>query len=333
MLDLVKDKEIIKRVLLENEYGNFPAPPTRVWAEELPASDADKVFCAGKAPIERYLLKADVYGKTVVFPIAVCVPKKAKKPVKTVLSLNFERQIPNKYLPAEEIIDRGWAFVSVCYEDVTADSVDMDENAAVLSSRFYTGKLVMWAWAAMRVMDYLQTRKDIDGGRVAILGHSRLGKVALLAGAFDERFAFVHSNDSGVGGAALYSSIEPPCEDIQRLATVRPYWFSKKYPTFIGKEKSLPFEQDYLLALIAPRILSVGSAADDFNASPQGEFACAKRASAAWKALGVAGLIAPDAATVGERYTDGRVGYYIREGCHYFSRTDWNNALSFFESK
>jgi hypothetical protein len=327
------DREEIKRVLLDNEYGNFPAPPTRVWAEELPASDADKVFCAGKAPIERYLLKADVYGKTVAFPIVVCVPKNTEKPVRTAVCLGFERQIPNKYFPAEEIIDRGWAFAYVCYEDVSVDSAETDGNAKILSSRFYTGKLTMWAWAAMRVMDYLQTRKDIDGGRVAILGHSRLGKVALLAGAFDERFAFVHSNDSGVGGAALYSSIEPPCEDIQRLATVRPYWFSKKYPTFIGKEKSLPFEQDYLLALIAPRILSVGSATDDLNASPQGEFACAKRASAAWKALGVAGLIAPDAATVGERYTDGRVGYYIREGCHYFSRTDWNNALSFFESK
>lgn len=327
------DREKLKGILQENEYGNFPAPATRVWAEELPASDADKMFCAGKAPLQKYLLKADVYGQTVVFPVALCIPKKVEKPVRTAVCLGFERQIPNKYFPAEEIIDRAWAFAYVCYEDVTVDSAEKDENAKILSSRFYTGKLAMWAWAAMRVMDYLQTRTDIDGENVAILGHSRLGKVALLTAAFDERFAYVHSNESGIGGAALYSSVGSHCENIEVLATVRPYWFSKKYPSFIGKEQSLPFDQDDLLGLIAPRVLSVGSAAGDPNASPQGEFACAKRASAAWKAQGLAGLLAPERAQVGERYHDGRVGYYLRDGCHYFSRMDWNNALSFFESK
>jgi len=333
MLDFIKDREKMKQVLLDNEYGQFPASPTRVYAQELPVSDEDKVFCAGKAPIQRYLLKAEVYGQTVEFPIALCVPKTEKAPVKTVLYLSFERQIPNKYLPAEEIIDRGWAFAFVCYEDITVDKAELDRNAQILTSEFYTGKIVMWAWAAMRVRDFLATREDIDQENVALLGHSRLGKTALLAAAFDERFAFVHSNNSGVGGAALYRENNEESEDIAILATVRPYWFSKKYPSFIGKEKELPFEQDWLLSLIAPRILSVSSAKGDPRANPQGEFNSAKSASRAWEELGTVGLVAPENAKIGVSYHEGNVGYHIREGYHYLSREDWNRALSFFEKK
>ncbi|MBQ7912454.1 MAG: hypothetical protein IJ506_07515 [Clostridia bacterium] len=331
MIELLQNREKIKEILLENEYGRFPTSPTRVYAEELPVSDADKVFCAGKAPIERYLLKADVYGKTVAFPIVMCFPKGAKKPVKTVVSLNFEREIPNKYFPAEEIIDRGWAFAFVCYEDITVDSEQADENAKILTTEFYTGKLVMWAWAAMRIRDFLETFKEVDQKNVAIVGHSRLGKTALLTAAFDERFAFVHSNNSGVGGAALYREINQECEDIRILATVRPYWFSKKYPSFIGKEKELTFDQDCLLRLIAPRVLSVSSASGDPRANPKGELNGARFASSAWESLDVSGLIAPQSAEIGVPYHEGKVGYYLREGYHYFSREDWNVALTFFE--
>ena len=331
MMEFFQNRERIKEVLLENEYGPFPASPSRVYAEELPLSEADKLFCAGKAPIKRYLLKSDVYGQTVEFPIVICVPKNAKKPVKMVVSLNFESHLPNKYFPAEEIIDRGWAFAFVCYEDVTIDSEILDKNAKILTTKFYTGKITMWAWAAMRIRDYLETLDFVDQKNVAIAGHSRLGKTALLTAAFDERFAFVHSNNSGVGGVALYREHNNESEDINILATIRPYWFSKKYPSFIGKEKELPFDQDELLSLIAPRVLSVSSASGDPRANPNGELNGARSASFAWEKLGTSGLIAPQKAEVGTPYHDGKVGYYLRDGYHYFSREDWNVVLTFFD--
>ena len=327
------DRESIKRALEEYEYGKIPDLPVRTYAERLPVSDADQVFCAGKAPIERYLIKADINGKTVGFPVVFCVPQKSENPRKTLVYLSFEREVPNKYLPAEEIIDRGWAFVSVCYEDVTVDNSSIDRNAEILTANGYTGKIATWAWAAMRVRDFLETKEEVDQRNVAIVGHSRLGKTALLTAAFDERFAFVHSNDSGVAGAALYRETNGESEDIELLARVRPYWFSKKYPRFVGKEKELPFDQDGLLELIAPRALFVTSAVGDPRANPKGELESARSASKAWEDFGLVGLVAPDRVEVGVSYGEGMVGYRIREGCHYHSREDWNAALDFFEEK
>lgn len=317
-----------KRVLQEEEYGFLPERPTKVEVELL---FEDGAFCARRAPLQKFLLKAEVYGKTVQFPFCFCVPKCVQKPVKTVVALNFESQVPNKYFPAEEIIDNGWAFACVCYKDVTDDSPTMDENAKILSTKSETGKLMMWAWAAMRILDYLQTRDDIDCNNVGVLGHSRLGKTALLTGAFDERFAFVHSNDSGSSGAALYRSACDGSEKIEVISRVFSYWFCKKFRSYANREKELPFDQHYLLSLIAPRVLSVGSAELDFWANPQGELDGARLASEAWAECGETGLIAPETAKTGVNYHDGRVGYYVRDGGHYFAREDWNRVLAFFE--
>ncbi|MBQ7290450.1 MAG: hypothetical protein IJW76_01855, partial [Clostridia bacterium] len=160
-----------------------------------------------------------------------------------------------------------------------------------------------------------------------------LGKTALLVGAFDERFAFVHSNDSGTAGAALYSEKKEDSEDIFTLALLRPYWFCNRYAEFIEKENELPFDQDMLVGLIAPRVVCIGSAEEDFRANPCAEFACAKKASRAWEEYGVCGLIAPEKAETGEKYFQGNVGYYKRKGTHYFSREDWQNLLCFFNQK
>ena len=331
-LDFINDREKIKNILQTEEYGFLPKLPKMVWAEQIKSSDADKVFCAGKAPIERFILHAQTGAGEVQFPFSVCLPQKTAKK-KVVVFLSFDKEIPNKYLPAEELIDSAWGFACIHYESVTSDTPEIDENARILSAgeKERVGKLMVWAWSAMRVADYLLTREDIDCKNLAIAGHSRLGKTALIVGAFDSRFAFVHSNCSGVAGASLYSMHEEQHEDIKILAEIRPYWFSQKYQSYVGKERELPFDQHYLMGLIAPRVLSVGSAEKDIRANPQGELEGARAASAAWERLGKTGLIAPNSAKVGENYHEGNVGYYMREGRHYFSREDWQRALSFFD--
>lgn len=325
----LKNREEIRRILCENEYGFFPAKPSGISVQLL---SKDENFCAGKAELYNYLLTASVYGAEVSFPFAFCSPKTDGRK-KTAVCLSFESAVPNKYLPAEEIVDLGWAFVSLCYQQVSADEALVDGNAKILFRERRTGKLCLWAWAAMRIMDWLQTQENIDKENIAIVGHSRLGKTALLVGGFDERFAFVHSNDSGTAGAGLYSAKKEDSEDIFTLATIRPYWFCERYAEFIEKENALPFDQDMLVGLIAPRAVCIASAEKDYRANPDGEFACAKKASSAWEEYGLRGLIAPEKAVTGEKYFEGNIGYYRRKGTHYFSREDWQNLLEFFDKK
>ena len=325
------DREEIKRILQENEYGYIPAPPSSVQAER---TETNGYFCAGKAVLERVTITAQTPKGEAVFPITVCMPKNGKQN-KVALLLNFSPNVPDEYLPAEEIIDRGWGFVSLCYKQVTDDSPVIDANARILQGEGVhgAGKIAMWAWSAMRVMDYLQTRDDIDKTSIAVVGHSRLGKTALLTAAFDERFAFCHSNDSGNGGAALFALHTEHSEHIADLIRQFPYWFCPNFANFVGKEEELPLDQDALLSLIAPRVLSVGSAVEDLWANPHAEFSSAKKASEAWKDYGKRPLVAPAFAKTGENYHDGDVGYYVRYGGHYLSREDWNRTLDFFDKK
>ena len=306
------DRVAFQTVLQENEYGVMPAKPISVTAEK---TGADEKFCAGKAVLSDYLLTAETEKGTVRFPFRLCV-RKGKPRQRAVICLNFRPDVPDKYLPAEEILDRGWAFALLCYRDVTDDSPLIDENAAILAGTGETapGKLAMWAWAASRVLDALSEMEEIDGNKVGVAGHSRLGKTALLAAAMDQRFAFAHSNDSGSGGAALYAMQNERSESIAHLVKRFPYWFCPKFADYIDRERELPFDQDMLLSLIAPRLLSVGSAAEDLWANPEAERASAERAAAAWG-------------------QNGGVSYYCRSGSHYFSREDWNRLFDFLEEK
>jgi hypothetical protein len=183
------------------------------------------------------------------------------------------------------------------------------------------------------MMDYLQTREEADKNAIGVSGHSRLGKTALLTGALDDRFAFVCSNDSGCSGAAISRGRCNGGESIRAIVERFSFWFCPNYFKYMDKANELPFDQDALLSLIAPRTLSVGSAKQDLWANPPAEFACAKKASEAWTAYGKTPLVIEGAPCVGENYHDGDVGYYVREGTHYLSREDWNRTLDFFDAK
>jgi hypothetical protein len=186
----------------------------------------------------------------------------------------------------------------------------------------------MWAFAASRVLDYLLTRAEIDGARVAVSGWSRLGKTALWCGAQDERFSMAISTESGCGGAALHrgKAGESPRDIVGRFG----YWFCPNYAVHAENAAEAPFDQHFLLACVAPRALFVGSARMDEWADPVSEFLGAAAASAAYTLLDAKGLVAPDGfPRPGRELLEGSIGYLLREGSHGMSRQDWLSHMRF----
>ena len=332
--DFLRRREEIKKLLSENEYGYIPEKPDHLTF--LPV-ETDNGFSAGKASLTKIIFKATVGESEFSFPVRAIIPKSDKKCPAFVFP-NFRPDVPDKYLPAEEIVDRGYAVFTFARNDITTDKGFGSDGLSRIFKRnkrrpSSPGKLALWAWCAMRVMDYVMTLDTVDTENVAVIGHSRLGKTALLAGAFDERFKYVISNCSGFSGAAITRGKEGEHISDLLLGFGRADWFCPRYEKYIKDENSLPLDQHFLLSLIAPRHLLIGSAEDDLWADPKSEFLGAYLASEVYeKIYGITGLIhenkIPTAKTVLDR---GNVMYHVRRGTHYMSREDWCEYMNYID--
>jgi len=315
-------------ILAREEYGPVPPRPSSVDSAERVKTDK----CAGHAVYAEYDLTAHMDGFDFTFPVRCIFPKKhPAKGAPAFVFINFRPEVPDWYFPAQEISDNGFAVVSLYYNDITMDEEDnFSSGVAPDIIRKYgpTGKISMWAWACSCAMDFALTCDTIDPERIAVIGHSRLGKTALWAGANDTRFSAVISNDSGCSGAAV--SRGKIGEKIERITTVFPRWFNGEYKKYSEKEYEAPFDQHFLLAAIAPRKLCVGSASEDSWADPESEYLCCCAVSHVWEEMGKPGFVHPDRLPVpGDAFQTGSVSYHLTEGAHYLGRADWNRYMDF----
>jgi pimeloyl-ACP methyl ester carboxylesterase len=325
--------EIIE--LLSSEIYGFAPPPPRKASYAVKQQD-NNAF-AGKAVHSVIDIQFNTPKGEFSFPFNLIVPKDIC-PAPLFLNIAFTPDIPDKYYPTEEIIDGGFAVASFCYQDVAPD---MDDGFVGGLAGMYAGdtrspdewgKISMWAWAAQRVMDYLQTLDEIDRERIAVVGHSRLGKTALWCAAQDERFAAGISNNSGCSGAAI--TRDKTGERIKDITDRFGYWFCDNYKKYRNNEESMPFDQHFLLAAIAPRLVYVCSAEDDEWADPQSEFLSCAAAQKVYELFGLKGLMTRDELPQpGTCLHEGEIGYHIRKGAHFLSRYDWQCFMEYMKKR
>jgi hypothetical protein len=236
--------------------------------------------------------------------------------------------------PIAEIVSRGYGLATFYNGDIDADRPEASEGLYAFlaegdlmkNSPTNRGTIAAWAWGFMRCMDYLLTNPAVDRHRIAAVGHSRNGKTALLAAAFDERIAMAFPHQAGCGGTAPSRSIVG--ESVKAINDHFPHWFNAEFKKFNDAPDKLPFDQNCLVALCAPRPVLLSSATDDQWSNPDGQFEVAKAADPVYRLLGASGLATATMPPVGTRVGK-QLGFYEREGKHSMTPADWRVFMDF----
>ena len=329
-------------------YGRVPQPenPIKV-AFEVKRTDPE--FMGGKATRKDVQIRLSNGRGKVEMLVLVYVPNGKTGPVPAFMKHSFNNTRSSDFeahpsqpdrlrngWPLGKFFDRGYAFVAVYQQDLVRHNEV--EFLRGIHRLFYPqgqsfpkahewGVLSTVAWGAMRAMDYLETDSDIDHTRVAIMGHSKMGKATLWTAAQDERFAMAISAQSGCAGAALWRRRSG--ETLEKMVTRFPYWLCRNAWKFVNQEDDLPVDQHMLLACIAPRPVYVHSGVEDTWADGRGEYLSAYHASEVYRLLGKKGLNSESSPPVGEAIIESDVGYHIRQGGHSIESYDWERFLDF----
>ncbi len=349
-------------------YGPIPPAPAHS-RTELVGQYAD--FLGGKATLKLLRIETGPTGAPRI-DLMLVVPNERQKPAPVFLALNFcgnhalsdDPRVPlsqswmydfskgctnhvateaargaqSADWPLAEIVRRGYALASFYNGDIDSDRADVSSGLYAWlaggdpgrNNPTNRGSIAAWAWGFHRCVDYLVRDSDLDPKRIAAVGHSRNGKAALLAAAFDERIAIAYPHQAGCGGSA--PSRGKTGESVQAINDHFPHWFNAEFKEFNRSPERLPFDQNGLVALCAPRAVLFSAAQEDQWANPAGQFQVLQAAAPVYRFLGAEGLNAPQMPPLGQ-LVDSRLGYYIRPGKHSMTADDWRVFMDFADKQ
>lgn len=339
----IRRPELLK-LLATEVYGQRPVerPQHLVFT----GAEPDAVMMDGSALRKRIRIEYGGRYGTNSFVLTAFIPR-VKKPAPSFLFINNRppeenidptRKVKSGFWPAEEIVARGYAAITFFIGDVAPDKQHGNTRGAFAAfedverqyrSQTSWGALSVWAWAASRVLDWIETEPTLDASHVAVIGHSRGGKTALVAAAWDERFAMACSSCSGTGGAKLNHVDLPASEHIVLSVSSHQFWYCRRYTQWVNRDAQAPFDQHMLVALIAPRLVCIGSATEDSHAGPFGEYCTARYASPAWEVFGKKGFVSSGFPSPESPQQEGDISYHIRSGKHDLTPYDWGVYLDF----
>lgn len=331
-------------------YGIVPAPESPI-RQTFEVVKTNSQFLGGRATRKDVRIRFENDRGSAELYILVFTPNQAKGPVPTFLLNSFSNTRDDGHdanperpgflrngVPLGELLNHGFGFVAVYQADLTRHN-EVEFNKGIHPLFYHTGQsfpranewgvISAVAWGTSRAMDYLETDPSIDAKRVAVMGHSKMGKATLWAAAEDTRFALAISAQSGCAGAALWKRNFG--ENMEKMVTRFPYWLCRNAWKFVRNEEDLPVDQHMLLACIAPRPVYVHSGVDDTWADPRGEYLSAYHASAVYRLLGKKGLTSEASPAVGEAIVQSDVGYHNRLGGHSVEMFDWQKFIAFAE--
>jgi hypothetical protein len=345
-----------------NVYGHSPRAPKHI---SFDVFDVDAAALGGKAIRKQVTIYFSANKDGPREDVLIYIPAAARKPVPMILTLNFsgnqsvindpgiklstiwdwkthvkrqaseESRGHDKEFEVEKVLARGYGFATICYQNI-----EPDFNGGYVEGirpLFFKpgqtepapdewGAIGAWAYGLSRAMDYLEKDKGVDAKRVMIMGHSRLGKTVLWAGAIDTRFAMVLSNCSGEGGASLFR--REYGETISNLVDAFPYWFNGNFQKYRKHADRLPVDAHELIALIAPRPVYITGAEDDRWGDPKGEFLACVAAGPVYRMLGAQDLRTGEMPALNQPIMRD-IGYHDRTGKHAVTAFDWDQFLTF----
>jgi pectinesterase len=341
----VKEWERVQRPAIygmfeKNVYGRMPAKTLEVTCSVRKVDSLALDGMAIRKELTLYFSSADTAARlnmVLYLPrMRPDLPRKGPARVPVFVGYSFEGNATvetSSQWPLKEILSRGYGVATAWYWDIEPDRADGWQTG--IRSRL-AGALQIepnewsaigaWAWGLERMADYLKTDKSVDAGKLIVIGHSRLGKAALWAGASYPGFALVVSNESGEGGAAL--SKRDYGETVGIINARFPWWFAPAYKQYSGNTDALPLDQHMLLSLIAPRPLYVASAEGDQWSDPKGEFLGAAGAGPVYQLFKEKGVGVDSMPPVGHPAGD-FIRYHIRTGKHDITLYDWQQYMDF----
>jgi hypothetical protein len=363
--DWKRRREEILELFEANVYGRSPKAPRDISFDVV---ETDRNALGGKATRKQVTIYFSSKKDGPKADLLIYIPTGARKPVPMILALNFfgnqsvindpairlptiwdwkthvkqqateESRGHDSEFEVEKILARGYGFATICYQNIDPDF----KGGYVEGIRplFFKpgqtepapddwGAIGAWSYGLSRAMDYLEKDKDVDAKRVAIMGHSRLGKAVLWAGALDTRFAMVLSSCSGEGGASL--ARRDYGETVTNVVDAFPYWFSANFQKYRGHADQLPVDAHELIALIAPRPVYITGAEDDRWADPKGEFLACVAAGPVYRLLGAQDLGTTEMPALNQPIMH-TIAYHIRTGKHAVTDFDWDQFLNFADA-